>query len=100
DTHVADLGASDVALDIDATKAIATVNGANGQTYTLTSANAGEITMSATLASGKVVSQNVKVVDQPASGVQTLDFDLLGIKLTLTGSNANATAANFVADLA
>ena len=73
------------------------VSTAKAATYTFTSPGAGQITLTR---SGDNVAQTIAVGAFGANAVQTLNFDQLGVKVTLQGDGAGTkTAANLVTDL-
>jgi len=72
-----------------------TATTARPQTYTFTSPNAGELTL--TGADG--TSQTLSIADMVAGETRTLDFNQLGISLTLQTGPAGRTAAQVVTDL-
>jgi flagellin len=70
-----------------------------GTTYTFSDDNAGAVTLTATI-NGSNVSQTVTAAAMTTAGEQTLNFDTLGVKVTLTGGgSANATAAKIGDDI-
>ncbi len=70
-----------------------------GTTYTFSDDNAGAVTLTATI-NGSNVSQTVNVAAMTTAGEQTLNFDTLGVKVTLTGGgSADATAAKIGDDI-
>lgn len=81
------VGGSIAVADIDVAGAV------SGTTYTFTDDDAGNVTLSATI-NGSSVSQTLAVGAMTTSGEQTLNFDTLGIKVTLAGGgDAGDTAA-------
>ena len=71
-----------------------------GTTFTLTAAGTTGVTLSATIG-GATVSQSVTLSAMTTTGTssQTLDFNTLGVKLTLSGFDAAGTVANLITDL-
>jgi flagellin len=81
----------------------ATVNvsgAAAGTTYTMSAANSSTITLTATIG-GTTTSQSIAVqaMSSSATGSQTLNFNTLGVSISLQGFSTNANAGNIVADL-
>src|SRR5688572_12926233 len=75
---------------------------AAGTTFTMTAAGATGVTLSATIG-GATVAQSITLsaMDSSAASAQTLNFNQLGVSLTLNGFDAtNGTVANLIADLA
>src|SRR5688500_491759 len=74
---------------------------AAGTTFTMTAAGATGVTLSATVG-GATVSQSITLsaMTSSASSAQTLNFNQLGVSLSLTGFDAAGTVANLIADLA
>jgi flagellin len=70
------------------------VAGAKAGTYTFTSSGAGLIT----LTSGSGQAQQISIANIAALGTEVLDFNQLGVKITLN-STAGETAANLVTSL-
>ena len=73
---------------------------AAGTTFTLTAAGTSGVTLSATIG-GATVSQSITLSAMTTTGAsaQTLDFNQLGVKLSLNGFSANGTVANLITDL-
>ncbi|MGE3267938.1 MAG: flagellin [Chloroflexota bacterium] len=73
---------------------------AAGTTFTFSAAGTSGITLSATIG-GAAVSQSITLsaMTSTATGTQTLNFNTLGVSLTLNGSAAAATVANIITDL-
>jgi flagellin len=70
-----------------------------GTTYTFSDDNAGAVTLTASI-NGSNVSQTVTAAAMTTAGEQTLNFDTLGVKVTLTGGGtADATAAKIGDDI-
>lgn len=70
-----------------------------GTTYTFSDDNNGAVTLTASI-NGSNVSQTVTAAAMTTAGEQTLNFDTLGVKVTLTGGgSANATAAKIGDDI-
>jgi flagellin len=77
------------------------VSGASsGTTYTLSAANSSTITLTATVG-GNTLSQSIAVQAMTATGNsnQMLNFNTLGVSISLQGFGTNGTAGNIVADL-
>lgn len=72
-----------------------TATTARPQTYTFTSPGAGQLTL--TGADG--TSQTLSIADLVANETRTLDFNQLGISITLQTGPAGRTAANVISDL-
>jgi len=72
-----------------------TATTARPQTYTFTSPGAGQLTL--TGADG--TSQTLSIADMVANETRTLDFNQLGISITLQTGPAGRTAANVISDL-
>lgn len=90
-------GATDVQV---AVSALSVAGAAADTTYTLSSAAAGELTLTATV-NGNVVAQTVDVSSMvAAAGTQVLNWSTLGVSITLVGGNdADSTAANIITGL-
>jgi flagellin len=72
-----------------------------GTTFTMTAAGSTGITLSATIG-GQTISQSVTVttMQATANASQTLNFNTLGVSITLSGFDAaNGTVANIITDL-
>src|SRR5207253_1430454 len=74
---------------------------AQNTTYTLAAANSTALSLTATVG-GTTISQTIVLTDMTASGSnsQTLNFNTLGVSISLQGFGANGTAAKIVTDLA
>jgi len=74
------------------------VSGAQaGKTYTLTSAAAGQLTLTR---SGDNVAQTITLAAVAANGTQTLSFASLGVSITVSSDGGGKTAAGLATDLA
>jgi flagellin len=89
------LGTSTVAIS-----QLSVANAQPGTTYTMTAAGTSGVTLTATIG-GVTVSQSITLQPMTAvsQGTQTLNFNTLGISLTLSGFSANGTTANLITDL-
>jgi flagellin len=77
------------------------VSGAQANTiFTFSAAGATGVTLSATIG-GQTVSQSVSISAMTTSGnsSQTLNFNTLGVSVSLSGFHANGTVANIITDL-
>jgi len=88
------VGGMDITTGSTAHLATISVGGAVGQTYTFAGAGAG-----LTLTGADGSSQTINVADIAAGGTETLNFDQLGIKLTVNAGAAPKTGADLVTDL-
>ena len=80
---------------------VSVAGAAAGTTFTMTAAGTTGVTLSASIG-GAMVSQSITLsaMTATASSTQVLDFNTLGVKLTLNGFDAaNGTVANLVTDL-
>ena len=78
------------------------VSGAQaGTTYSITNSNSTGVTLTATVG-GSTVSQTVvlNAMTTASTGSQTLNFNTMGITITLSGSSAAASVVNLASDLA
>jgi flagellin len=98
-------GTDAIVGDTLATGAVATVSGIDvsgaeaGTTYTFSSTSASQITLTRNSGTSSAASQTISVAAFSGAGdTQDLNFDELGIKMTLTGAGAK-TAADTVFDL-
>ncbi|MGE3267936.1 MAG: flagellin [Chloroflexota bacterium] len=71
-----------------------------GTTFTFTAAGTSGVTLSATIG-GQAISQSITLaaMTSSAAGTQTLNFNTLGVSLTLSGFAAAGTVANIITDL-
>jgi flagellin len=68
-----------------------------GTTYTFSDDDAGKVTLTANV-NGATISQTLTAAAMTTAGEQTLNFDTLGVKMTLTGGGDAADTATDIAD--
>ena len=89
------VGGMDLTTGSTARLTTVAANTATAQTYTMSSSAAGSLTL--TGANGST--QTISVADMAAGGTQVLNFDQLGIQLTVTTDASSKAASDLVTDL-
>ncbi|MCC7369578.1 MAG: flagellin [Chloroflexi bacterium] len=70
----------------------------SGTTFTMTAAGTTGVTLTATIG-GQTVSQTIVLSSMTTAGTQSLNFNTLGVSISLSGGGANGTIANIQAEL-
>jgi len=103
-TTLAGAGASDLVVGEILTASNVSVSAINvsgaaaGTTFTMTAAGTTGVTLSATIG-GTTISQTVAISAMTAVGSQTLNFNTLGVSVSLSGFDAAALQSTLIADL-
>jgi flagellin len=103
-TALAGAGASDLVVGEILTASNVSVSAINvsgaaaGTTFTMTAAGTSGVTLTATIG-GTTVSQTVAISAMTAVGSQTLNFNTLGVSVSLSGFDAAALQSTLIADL-